>query len=198
MEFEEMKKIWDKQSDEPLYVINEEALHRYIMSKKRRAVRLNNTNDYGLIAICIITAIIYSFIAIKPDTPNIYDYLIVATLLLSTVLVWVWRIRREKKEQTFGRTVLGDLDHAISSVTYEMSRSKHMVLWVVLPLFILIFLNMTQDDASFWKWVVVASAFVLSALVLQWDYNRCQKPKRQKLEALRNKLIEKTETKSLW
>jgi len=45
MEFKEMKKIWDTQNDEALYVINEDALHRRIKAKKmgtkRRPVSQN-------------------------------------------------------------------------------------------------------------------------------------------------------------
>ncbi|HET6528841.1 MAG TPA: hypothetical protein VFG39_08850 [Balneolaceae bacterium] len=197
MEFDEMKKIWDTQNNEPLYAINEEALHRSIRSKKKRAARLTNINDFGLMAIGIITAIIYSYLSIINEAPTIYDYLIVATLVFGTGYLWVGRVQRKKQEQTLARTMLGDLDHAISSVAYEMNRSKNMVWWFVLPSVILIFLNMSQEGVSVWKWVGVAFAFALSALILRWDYNRCQKPKKQKLEALREKLIEETGTKPL-
>lgn len=191
MEFEEMKKIWDSQNNEQLYAINEAALHRSIKSKKKRAARLTNINDFGLMAIGIATALIYSFSA---ETPGIYDYLIVAMLFLLTGYVWLGRIHRKKKERTFGRTMLGDLDHAISSVSYEMNRSVKMVWYFVLPSAILIFFNLARGDTSLWKWVSIAAAFVLSALILRRDYNRCQKPEKRKLEALRDKLIEETES----
>ena len=37
MEFEDLQKIWDTQNNKPMYVINEEALHRRILSKKNKA-----------------------------------------------------------------------------------------------------------------------------------------------------------------
>src|SRR4051812_47574418 len=37
MEFDEMKKIWDSQNNEPLYAINEKALYNRILSKKKQA-----------------------------------------------------------------------------------------------------------------------------------------------------------------
>lgn len=191
MEFEEIKKIWDTQNKESLYVINETVLHRSIKSKKKRATHLTNVNDFGIMAIGIITAIIYSLIT---ETPTIYDYLIVTTLFFITGYVWVGRVRRKKREQSYGRTILGDLDHAIASVTYEVNRSKNMVWWFVLPLMILIFLNMSQNDVSVWKWVGIASAFVLATLLIRWDYERCQKPKKRRLVALRKKLAEEAET----
>lgn len=192
MNFEEMKKIWDAQNEEQLYAINEEALHRHIKSKKKRTGRLNNINDFGLIVVGITTAIIYSFLSIVNETPTIYDYLIVAATLCITGYVWYGRIRRRNQERNFAHTILGDLDHAIANVNYEVNRSKNMVWWFVFPLAILVLLNMSQVNVPLWKWIGIGAAFVLSALLVRWEHNRCHKPKKQKLMALRKKLIQET------
>lgn len=193
MEFDEMKKIWDAQNDETLYAINEAALHRSIKSKKERASRKTNINDFGLTAIFIATVIIYIISFIVNDTPTIFDYLNVIFLLFITGYIWYGRMRRKKQEQTFGHTMLDDLNHAISSVQYEAKRAKNIVWWFVLPAAILANMNMAQAGASLWNWIGIAAAFVLSALLTRWEYNRCHKPRLRKLEALRKKLTE-TET----
>ena len=51
MEFEEMKKIWDSQNNEPLYAINEKALHNHIMSKKKTGYHITNTSELLLIIV---------------------------------------------------------------------------------------------------------------------------------------------------
>jgi Flp pilus assembly protein TadB len=196
MEFEEMKRIWDQQKDEPLHAINEKALHRSIKSTKKKAARLTNINDWGLIVIGIVTAVVYSNLSIIDDTPNVYDYLIVVALLFITGYVWFGRMRRKKQEQAFALTMLGDLNHAIANVNYEVRRSKNMVWWFIVPLTILVFLNMSQGDVSLWKWIGIAAAFVLSGLLTRWEYIHRFKPKQRKLEALREKLTEEAETKS--
>ena len=196
MEFEEMKRIWDQQDDEPLYAINEEELHRSIKSTKKRAIRLTNINDWGLLVIGIVTAIVYSILSIIDNTPSVYDFLIVGTLLLITGYVWFSRIRRKKQEQIFARTMLGDLNHAIANVKYEANRSKNMVWWFIVPLAILVFLNLSQGDVSLWKWIGIAAAFVLSGLLTRWEYIHRFKPKLRKLEALRKKLTKEATFKS--
>ena len=196
MEFEEMKRIWDQQKDEPLYAINEKALHRSIKSTKKKAARLTNINDRGLIVIGIVTAVVYSILSIIDDTPNVYDYLIVVALLFITGYVWFGRMRRKKQEQAFARTMLGDLNHAIANVNYEVRRSKNMVWWFILPITILVFLNMSQGVVSLWKWIGIAAAFVLSGLLTRWEYIHRFKPKQRKLEALREKLTEEATFKS--
>ena len=52
MEFDEMKKIWDSQNNEPLYGINEKALHNRILSKKKQAHHITNISE--LLAIIVI------------------------------------------------------------------------------------------------------------------------------------------------
>lgn len=190
MELDEMKKIWDEQNQEPLYAINEAALYRSIQSKKKGASRLTNFNDFGLVAVCIITAIVYVFIAIINETPSIYDYLIIIALMFIAGYIWTGRMQRKKKERRFDRTMLGDLDHAIASVKYEVKRSRTMPWWFLLPLAILVVLNMsTAEDISLWKWLGISAGFVLSYLLFRWEYRYRQKPKEKRLRALRDKLM---------
>src|SRR3954470_1068682 len=53
MEFEEMKKIWDTQNDRPLFVIDEPALHRRIISKKNQSGRISHISELLLILVNI-------------------------------------------------------------------------------------------------------------------------------------------------
>jgi Ca2+/Na+ antiporter len=189
MKFDEMKNIWCSQDDEPLYAINEEALHKSIKSQKERAGRLNNIGDFSLIAACIAVAVMYSI-----HSSTIYDYLIVIVMLLYSGYVWYSRTRRKKQEQTFGHTMLGDLNHAISGVKYRTWRTKSLVWRFLAPIYGLYFLDMFQTGASLWSWVALAAVFVLTALASRWQYNRCNMPRLQELEALRDKLTEEAET----
>jgi Ca2+/Na+ antiporter len=197
MEFDEMKKIWDSQNEEPLYAINEAALHRSIKSQKERAGRLNNIGDFSLIAACIAVAIIYSIRFIVNGTPTIYDSLIVIAMLLYSGYVWYSRTRRKKREQTFGHTILGDLNHAISGVKYRAWRTKSLVWRFLVPIYGLYFLDMSQTGASLWDWIGTAAVLVLAALASRWQYNQCNIPRLQELEALREKLTEEAEVPSL-
>ncbi|MDZ7716433.1 MAG: hypothetical protein U5J95_09500 [Balneolaceae bacterium] len=194
MEFEVIKKIWDEQNQQQMYVVNEEALHRNIQSKKRKAIRLTNLNDFGLIGTGIITAMAYTFIAIINETPVIFDYLIVTSLICISGYVWYGRIQRQKTGMRFDRTILGDLDHTISNVDYEVKRSRSMVWWFLLPLAILVVLNMsTADEASIWEWLGIAACFVLSDLLIRWEYIYKQRPKLKRLKDLRTNLLEESE-----
>ncbi|MGB3466360.1 MAG: hypothetical protein WBA74_13865, partial [Cyclobacteriaceae bacterium] len=108
MEIEELKKIWDSQNDKPMYIINEEALHRSIKRSKKKASIISDLNEYGLILIALLTV---GFVLLKNGTDaTIYTYLPAIVLLLSCFYILAGRLRRKKNEKQYGRSVLGDLD----------------------------------------------------------------------------------------
>jgi hypothetical protein len=45
MEFEELRKIWDAQNNQPLYAINEKAMYNLILSKKKQAHHITNISE---------------------------------------------------------------------------------------------------------------------------------------------------------
>jgi len=75
MEFDEMKKIWDAQNNQPLYVIDEKALHSRIQSKMNTLLRFTSISEWMLILINLGTGgILLGFNRLKPWT-NIFLYL---------------------------------------------------------------------------------------------------------------------------
>ena len=186
MEFEEMQKIWDAQNHKPLYAIDENALHRRIQAKRRKASWTSNINEIGLIAISIAT---FLFIVIKNiNVDNPYAYPPVIALLLTSVYIYVGRRKRRKKELQFDRTMLGDLEHALYNVEYEIKRARTFPFWYLSPLIFPAFLNMYMNDASAWKWVIVSGAFVLSYVVVWFGLKKMQEPNKRKLERLKEKI----------
>jgi len=189
MEFEEMQKIWDTQNDQPLYVINEASLHKRIMAKRNQARFKSNITDIGLIIIALGTATIL----VTTGSGSVYSYLSAAVLALIAVYVFVERLRRQRRANQFDRSMLGDLDEAISNVSYEAFRAKNFVWWFLLPTVIPAFLNMSQSDAPLWKWFVVPIAFVLAFALTRWELNKVHQPKKRGLQALRKKLMEEVD-----
>lgn len=186
MEFEEMKKIWDSQNNQPLYAINEEALHNRVRAKLNSATRLNNKNDMGLILVALVTAILLHIIGEQSQS----DYVASATLVLIAGYVYISRIRRVKQEQQFDRSMLGELEHAIANIDYEIRRSKTFVWWFLLPVALPSIYNLIQSDVSLWKWIVVPAAYILAIFVTQWGLKKRLLPKRKHLEALRSKIVD--------
>lgn len=188
MEFDELKKIWDTQNNKPMYVINEEALHRRIRSKKHKASYASNITEWGLVLIAVVTSF-YLFMK-HAGSGDFFAILPGVALLLTAVYVILSRFRRKQYERQFDQSMLGDLDHAISNVDFEVRRSKTFIWWYIIPIAIPVFLNMYLKEVSLWKWALIIGCFILSYVVVQFGLNRAQLPRKRSLQALRKKLTE--------
>ena len=188
MEFDELQKIWDTQNNKPMYVINEEALHRRIRSKKHKASYASNITELGLVLIAVVTSC-YLFLK-HAGSGDFFAILPGVALLLTAVYVILSRFRRKQYERQFDQSMLGDLDHAISNVEFEVRRSKTFIWWYIIPIAIPVFLNMYLKEVSLWKWALIIGCFILSYVVVQFGLNRAQLPRKRSLQALRKKLTE--------
>ncbi len=113
--------------------------------------------------------------------------------LFQEIVIQVWRSIPGFQEQHFENSMLSDLDHAITNVTYEIKRNKTFVWWFLLPTAIPLLLNLLQTGTPGWKWLVIPVAFVLAFAVTRWELNRKQLPRKRKLEALRDMLTKDEE-----
>src|SRR5579872_534393 len=133
MEFDEMKKIWDAQNNQPLYVIDEKALHNRIRSKMNGVLHITNISEWSLMMINLGAGSL--LLVLNPFKPgaNIFMYLETAWMFATVMYVLISRIRRIKANRRFDRSIHGDLDHAISVASYRVRLSR-IILWNLLPM----------------------------------------------------------------
>lgn len=191
MEFDEIKKIWDTQNNEPMYAINEAALHKRIHSYNKRAGWLAHINEAGLILISVAVGLFLLTDAVA-DKVNLYSYIGATLFFLIGIFVLWSRIQRKKTEFGYGKSMFGELDHAISNARYLVNFSKTFVWWFLLPAAIYVFPNMVQQGAPWYKWLLILGSFALSWLVVRFELNKVHLPRKNKLEALREQLSEET------
>ena len=97
MEFDEMKKIWDAQNREPIYGINEAALHRRILAKQRQGYHISHVSELLSIIVYGFTGGFVLFMTNRHVQANIFMYLLAAWMLGSAVYVLVSRFRRMRQ-----------------------------------------------------------------------------------------------------
>jgi hypothetical protein len=186
MEFEELQKIWDAQTNRPLYVINEKNMYNYILSKKKQAHHITNISELLLIVVNIGAGIFVLAMSYFRQSGNIFMYLLSAWMLGSALFMLVSRIRRIKGDNRFDRSMRGDLDHAISVAIYQVRISKIMR-WNILPIGILSFLGVWEGEKPIWIAVVMLTFFALVYYASGWEHNIYERKKRE-LESLQAKL----------
>ncbi|GAB4239520.1 MAG: hypothetical protein Tsb0034_15600 [Ekhidna sp.] len=189
MEFEELQKIWDEQKGETMYAINESALYKRIQSKKRAESRKINTVEISLMIINSIVGIILFYGAIVDDEP-FWDISFGVVMLITVVFLAFFRWKRKKKENTFDRTMLGELDHAISNAQSTIQIATIMVLYYFIPVGIFSVIKMIVQGASLEKWLLIIASYTLAFLLVRWEKRKCHIPRRENLVKLKRKLME--------
>jgi hypothetical protein len=186
MEFDEMKKIWDAQNNQPLYTIDEKALHNRIQSKMNSVLRATSIGEWLLIMINLGTgSILLGLNRFKPGT-NIFLYLEAVWLFAVVAYLVVSRIRRIKASRQFDRSIRGDLDHAISLASYQMNISQ-IIRWNFLPMGAIMILSGWEAGELFKVSAVILVSYFLAFYVTSKGY-RMNKRRKRELQVLKEKL----------
>ena len=186
MEFEELQKIWNAQDNKPLYAINEKAMYNYILSRKKQAHHITNISELLLIFVNIIAGIFVFAMSYFKQGGNIFMYGLSAWMLGSALFILVSRIIRIKGNNRFDRSMLGDLDHAISVATYQV-RISRIMRWNILPTAALCILGIWESEKPVWIAVVLLIFFALTFYASGWEHKIYERKKRE-LKTLQNKL----------
>jgi Ca2+/Na+ antiporter len=188
MEFEEMQKIWNEQKGENMYVINETAMHKNVTREKNTASRRISRLEIKLSIINSVTAIILLILVL--DHPYVLGFIIVGLMAATVVYILYFRSKRKKSENTFNRTMLGEVDQAISNANSMIKLNYILVMGYLIPLSVLTVSSMIMTGAPFYKWLIIAAAFILSFFLFRWEQRACNIPRKKKLLSLKKKLVE--------
>lgn len=187
MEFEQMQKLWDEEKKENYFVINEEAMHQSVGAKKNAANRRINLVEITISIINLACAVFLFNDAL--DDPHYWDYVGSAMMVGTVIYIQYSRRKRIKAEKTFDRSVLGELDHAISNTNAIITFSRLMAYGYFVPISIFYTSKMIFVGASLEKWFLVSGMFIFSFILIYWERKKMHIPRRQKLEALKEKLM---------
>jgi hypothetical protein len=177
MNFDDMKKIWDTQTNEPLYAVNEKALHKSITSKKDKGLRIANIGE--LISIVNFST---AAVVLMIGKTNMYMIILSVWMFLTAIYSLAGRIRRLRGEKKYDRSMLGDLEYAVDTATY-MVRFSGLMRWNIVPICVLIALGFQDKPTVFIIGLIAFFAITFYASSLEHNY---YKRRRNDLEKLRN------------
>lgn len=189
MKFEEMQKIWNEQKGETMYAINESALHQSIGRKKEAISRKVSLVEISLMIINGIVTIILFTDAIL-DKEGLWDYIGASIMALTVIFLFIFRKRRKEKENTFDRTMMGELDHAIQNSESIIQIATIMIYYYLIPMGLFSILKMIYYGASLEKWLFIIGMFALAFFLVIWERKAMHIPRRQSLNNMKKKLME--------
>ncbi len=217
MELSELKMIWDSQNEEPLYAMNEAALHGVVRRRNEeinscisRCYMLEITMGVLCGALMLIGAFSLTFGG--PAWLAIFSSVKAAVTpwdrlgLLAASGIWFYysaymyraRTRQVRREEIFESTLRGEIDRALAQTEFQVAMARNIVWWGLVPvwvattLWVLIALHLTAKPA--WTYVFMG-ATIIGALVIvvsgkQRAITNRYQPRQRELEALRAKLAD--------
>jgi hypothetical protein len=186
LDFDEMKKIWDSQNNEPIYGFNEKALHNRILSKQKQAHHITNLSELLSIVANAAAGFFVLGMSIFKRSENILMYLLPVWMFITALYCLLSRMRRIKGEHRFDRSMHGDLEYAISMATYQV-RFSLLMRWNILPIGVLVILGVWEGAKSVWLAVGTLIFIVVANYVAGWEH-RIYKTRKRELLILRDKL----------
>lgn len=186
IEFEIMQKVWSEQKGEAMYVINEEALHDIVVRKKDAASRRINRIEIFVGSINAVLSIILFVIAIRGHPLIFSSFGIMAA---SVLYILYFRWKRKKAKNIFDRSVLGELEHAISNTNYLIS-FNYFILVNAIAFALISMIQMIIRRDSVLEWFIITSAIMLSYFIVQREQKLFNLPRKEQLLALKQKLME--------
>ena len=189
MEFDEMKKIWDAQSNKTMYAIDEEALHQRVIGKKRKAARwVNRMEKVLMTSLLFASTLIWSAVIYKSryEMPQL---VLGSLMLLGAVAIFIGRRRRLSWQNSFENSMLGDIDQAIANASYQVKLSQSGK-WAYVVLAIFAVTSVFNDASEWWKGALVLAFFIVGYFAARWEHKTFYVSQKRGLEAMRQKLIQ--------
>lgn len=186
MEFDEIRKIWDSQNNEPIYGINEKALHNRILSKKKKVHHIASFSEIFAIIAYIAAGSMILLKNLSHPKASIIFYFLSVWMLVSALYLVVSMVRRMKAAHRFDRSMRGDLDHAISVAAYQV-RLSGLIRWNTLPIAILVVVGVLESGKSIWIALGILIFFFLTNYAAGWEHN-IYKARKRELETLKTRL----------
>ncbi len=187
MEFDELQKIWNSQTNEPLWVINENALQKRILAKKKQASHIANFSELLLIFVNAGAGIFVLGLNLFKRPESLVMYTMAAWMFSTALYIWASRIRRLKNETKFDRSMLGELKHAIEMATYQV-RLSGLMRWNIVPIGALSLLGIWEGEKSIWIAVGILLFAALTYFAGGWEH-RIYLAKKREMESLQKKLL---------
>lgn len=217
MEFSELKMIWDSQNQEPLYAMNEAALHAVVQRRNEewnRSLSCSFAEEItvglvcaGLLFVCagVLAFGESAWLATRPWMKVPASHWDIMALLVAGG-IWLYysaymfaaRKRQQRRVEMFDSSLRGDLDRALAQTEFQITLARDIVSWGLVPVWIASTLWVATlfhlGAASGATWMLIGStivgAFVAVVGCKRRSITNRFEPRQRELESLRAKLAD--------
>lgn len=182
-----MKKIWDAQNGQAMYAIDETALHNNVIKKKNKARRTADLTEKVFIGANIVAGLMIVVPTIIKEHFSISGSLMAVMMFFTAGYILNKRKKRLASQDNFEKTVIGDLDNAISTADYQVNFSKSSR-YYLLAIVLLSLSSLIESGAPWWVMLLIIVFFVVCYIAAKWEYKTFYASQKKDLRAMREKL----------
>ncbi len=126
MEFEELKRVWDKQNEKPMYTIDHNTLQSISSKKKKSAIKKARLMELVLIGANLVAGSTLLISHTVKGSNNTFAFLMGIVMVLTALVILYYRSRRLSNLPTYEQTIYGDVEHGLSEAKYVVRLSRIM------------------------------------------------------------------------
>lgn len=184
-----MKKIWDTQSNQALYAIDEQALHSTVIKKRDKSARIANKSERILISALLFSGVVVLGASIYKANYDLMSFIFVGVMFSVAVFILLRRQKRLSQRDRFENTILGDIDQAIHDADYQVrlsafGKSFYMVVCV------LSIASIVDTWDEWYKGAFLLVFFVVGYFGARWEHKKFYVYQKESLLKMRSKLQE--------
>lgn len=189
MKLEEMQKIWDSKKNQTLYIMDENAVEKFVKRKANSANRRTAYVENFIIIMNLVVPVILLSIASLNDKQHFGEYAMAAFMVTTAVYTLIYKRRRISSQKNWGKSTLDAMDHAIHNSTYQVKMTNIFLTWYTLGVGVLTVINLIVEDTNIWIILMIAFTFVVGIVVGRWEQRACHSKQLEDLISLRHKLV---------
>lgn len=193
MNIQDMQKIWDTESNQTLYVMDEASVVKRVNKKVISTEKKANRTENYIIAINVFVTVVLFTIAILNHHLGYWEYLMAVFAVVTIGFVLYYRKKRYSFQSQVGDKMLDNLNRAIHHATIQAKMTDLFLIWYVIGVGSLTISNMFIQNISIGFILPIALAMVIGFIVGRWEQRSIHEKRRDELIDLRAKLVEEVD-----
>jgi len=189
MEFEEMKKIWDSQSNQALYAIDESALKKKVLAKQHKAAQIASRGERVMIGALLFAFTIITGASIYKSEYDWVPLSLAGVMLLVAIFIMLRRRKRLSIQNRFENSLIGNIDQALENANYQLKLS-YMSRWLYFLVAILSVASVVDTADEWYKGAFLLAFFIVGYFGARWEHKTFYISQKNGLLKMREKLLE--------
>ena len=195
MEFEQLHVVWNAQQQEPLFAINERAMHNLIRYKSARIERLVGWFELAVVTVTLLIATLLPLDAWR-EGDGWHAYAVALICLATAIWTLLARWQRGLHEVTYEQSIKSIAERGVAQLDRHIQRLR-LFFWclhVPIALAAAIGLSAYSNTRPLLIWAGVLLVTAIAYWATQRDIRQRLMPRRRELQHLLAKLVEAEQT----